>query len=45
MSTETTPVTTPVTEQVTVEYSADGHTATILIDRASKLNALTLGLL
>jgi enoyl-CoA hydratase len=49
MSTETTPVTEQLTkdatEQVTVEYSADGHTATILIDRASKLNALTLGLL
>jgi enoyl-CoA hydratase len=41
MSTET----APITEQVTVEYSADGHTATILIDRAAKLNALTLGLL
>lgn len=37
--------TAAVTEQVTVEYSQDGHTATILIDRASKLNALTLGLL
>lgn len=31
--------------QVTVEYSPDGNTATILIDRASKLNALTLPLL
>lgn len=31
--------------QVTVDYSPDGHTATILIDRASKLNALTLALL
>jgi enoyl-CoA hydratase len=41
MSTEA----TPITEQVTVEYSGDGHTATILIDRASKLNALTLRLL
>ena len=45
MSTETTPVTTEATGQVTVSYSADGHTATILIDRSSKLNALTLGLL
>jgi enoyl-CoA hydratase len=53
MSTETTPATPPVTEQATeqatervsVEYSPDGHTATILIDRASKLNALTLALL
>lgn len=31
--------------QVTVDYSPDGHTATILVDRASKLNALTLHLL
>ncbi|MDR6508451.1 enoyl-CoA hydratase/isomerase family protein [Arthrobacter oryzae] len=49
MSTRTTPVTeqpiSETTEQVTVGYSADGHTATILIDRSSKLNALTLGLL
>jgi len=49
MSTQTTPVTeqliSEATEQVTVGYSADGHTATILIDRSSKLNALTLGLL
>lgn len=37
--------TTSTTEQVRVDYSEDGHTATILIDRASKLNALTLGLL
>jgi enoyl-CoA hydratase/carnithine racemase len=41
MSTDT----AAITEQVTVDYSADGHTATILIDRASKLNALTLSLL
>ena len=34
-----------ITEQVTVGYSPDGHTATILIDRSAKLNALTLGLL
>lgn len=49
MSTQTTPVTEQLTkeatEHVTVGYSPDGHTATILIDRASKLNALTLGLL
>jgi enoyl-CoA hydratase len=49
MSTEATSVTPPATEQaaerVTVHYSPDGHTATILIDRASKLNALTLSLL
>lgn len=49
MSTETTPVTERITKeptgQVTVEYTRDGHTATILIDRSSKLNALTLGLL
>jgi len=49
MSTEATPVTPPATEQaaerVTVDYSPDGHTATILIDRAAKLNALTLSLL
>jgi len=35
----------PVTGEVTVGYSPDGHTATILLDRAPKLNALTLGLL
>jgi enoyl-CoA hydratase/carnithine racemase len=34
-----------ITGQVTVEYSEDGHTATILVDRSAKLNALTLGLL
>ncbi|WP_437773568.1 enoyl-CoA hydratase/isomerase family protein [Arthrobacter sp. KNU40] len=45
MSTETAPATKEAIEQVTVEYSADGHTATILIDRSAKLNALTLGLL
>src|SRR5207249_2117211 len=49
MSTRTVPVTkgaSPQTaEHVTVKYSADSHTATILIDRSSKLNALTLGLL
>lgn len=45
MSTATAPATQEITEQVSVGYSADGHTATILIDRASKLNALTLGLL
>lgn len=45
MSTDTAPATKEATEQVTVEYSADGHTATILIDRSAKLNALTLGLL
>jgi enoyl-CoA hydratase len=45
MSTETVPATPQTAEQVTVEYSADGHTATILIDRSAKLNALTLGLL
>ena len=45
MSTETAPAMQETTGQVTVGYSADGHTATILIDRSSKLNALTLGLL
>lgn len=35
----------PTTERVTVSYSPDGHIATILLDRASKLNALTLNLL
>lgn len=45
MSTETAPVAKEATEQVTVEYSADGYTANILIDRSAKLNALTLGLL
>jgi len=44
MSTRT-EVTKEATGQVTVEYSEDGHTATILIDRSAKLNALTLGLL
>jgi enoyl-CoA hydratase len=33
------------TGQVTVSYSPDGHTATILLDRAAKLNALTLKML
>ena len=37
--------TTQILEQVTVSYSGDGHVATILIDRAAKLNALTLQLL
>jgi enoyl-CoA hydratase/carnithine racemase len=45
MSTETTPVTTEATGQVTVSYSASGNTATILVDRSAKLNALTLALL
>ena len=45
MNTETAPATKEAAEQVAVEYSADGHTATILIDRSAKLNALTLGLL
>jgi enoyl-CoA hydratase len=45
MSTETTTATEQNLGQVTVEYSPDGYTATILIDRASKLNALTLKLL
>lgn len=37
--------TNQILEQVTVSYSDDGHVATILIDRAAKLNALTLQLL
>lgn len=45
MSTLTPAVIKEATGQVTVEYSADGHTATILMDRSAKLNALTLGLL
>lgn len=45
MSTLTPAVTKEATGQVTVEYSADSHTATILMDRSAKLNALTLGLL
>jgi enoyl-CoA hydratase/carnithine racemase len=45
MSTETATTTDQSLGQVTVEYSPDGYTATILIDRPSKLNALTLALL
>lgn len=45
MSTTTTTAAGQNLGQVTVEYSSDGNTATILIDRASKLNALTLQLL
>jgi len=37
--------TAEATGQVTLSYSADGHTATILLDRAGKLNALTLAML
>lgn len=36
---------TPSDGVVTVTYSPDRHTATILVDRAAKLNALTLDLL
>ncbi|MBT2522532.1 enoyl-CoA hydratase/isomerase family protein [Arthrobacter sp. ISL-28] len=45
MSTDTAPAPDLNLGQVTVEYSPDGHTATLLIDRAAKLNALTLNLL
>jgi len=45
MSAETATATDQNLGQVSLEYSPDGHTATILIDRASKLNALTLRLL
>lgn len=45
MSTTTGTATDRHLGKVTVDYSADGNTATILIDRASKLNALTLQLL
>ncbi|MCP2046565.1 enoyl-CoA hydratase/isomerase family protein [Paenarthrobacter histidinolovorans] len=45
MTTGTAPSTDLNLGQVTVDYSPDGHTATILIDRAAKLNALTLQLL
>jgi enoyl-CoA hydratase len=41
----TTPPAAQPEETVSVSYSPDGHTATILLDRAAKLNALTLELL
>ncbi|WP_249335886.1 enoyl-CoA hydratase/isomerase family protein [Sinomonas gamaensis] len=44
-STETTTATDPAAGSVALEYSEDGFTATLILDRASKLNTLTVPLL